>query len=106
MGDKMTPEGKRLNVAAMAWWRSRGCPSSDLFSDPAVASLVKACEELWAVQRHNFAVKQTRDSFALERGPQGEQLDGDTSAGSVEQEAGTVGADRPDASAVRPVAGQ
>lgn len=31
-----------------------------------------------------FAAKQTRDSFALERGPQGEQLDGDTGPGSVE----------------------
>lgn len=31
------------------------------------------------------AAKQTRDSFNLERGPQGEQLDGDSGAGDVEQ---------------------
>lgn len=55
---------------------------------------------------HRFAVKNTADSFALERGPQGKQLDRDTSTGSVQQELGPVRRHRPDPAAIDPVAWQ
>lgn len=89
MSNKMTPEGKRLNVAAMAWWRAnrhRALTGELLnyYMEPATRALVEACADLNAAQIHAFAQRSTVTSFALERGPQGEQLDGDTGPGSVE----------------------
>lgn len=53
-------------------------------SETATAAHLKARTIPEQIRR--FAQKQTADSFALERGAQGEQLDGDTSTGAVEQQ--------------------
>lgn len=108
MSRKITPEGQRLNVVAMAWWRywrTVDAPTDFLtfVTDPSTVDLIKACADLDAAQNRVFIREicppdcELRDvrhvhgarlyePLPLQHGAQGEELDGDTGTGGVEQQ--------------------
>lgn len=95
MSNKMTPEGKRLNVVAMAWWRywqtvSEPTSLSSFLADPSTRDLISACADLDALQGRT----------------QREQLDRYSGPGSVEKQLWAVSRNWPDPAAIDTVAGQ
>lgn len=91
----------KIVEAAMLWWKARNYAPSDFYSDPVVADLISACEELRDLEwRYSQLRRQLLDQVAeamnlppdlilewrSEGSTQGEQLDRDTRAGGVEQQ--------------------